>query len=91
MFSCGANERGELGRSGQKRKLFRAIESIPERIVMVAAGQNFSVVLTGPFERLFVCVDLMALGCLSYLPYVQERPILNISPSVLYTPALPLD
>ena len=91
MFSCGANERGELGRSGQKRKLFRAIESIPERIVMVAAGQNFSVVLTGPFERLFVCVDLMALGCLSYLSYVQERTILNISPSVLYTPALALD
>ena len=49
MFSCGANERGELGRSGQKRKLFRAIESIPEHIVMVAAGQNFGVVLTGTF------------------------------------------
>ena len=52
MFSCGANEHGELGRSGQKRKLFRAIESIPEHIAMVAAGQNFGVVLAGPF-RLF--------------------------------------
>eukprot|EP00750_Incisomonas_marina_P032758 INCI9339.1.p1 GENE.INCI9339.1~~INCI9339.1.p1 ORF type:complete len:1016 (-),score=164.65 INCI9339.1:2443-5490(-) len=42
VWTCGSNEFGQLGRSGQSTRILRPLESLTQRIVQVCAGDRFS-------------------------------------------------